>query len=53
MDLPDQIEDVIRTALAKDPATRYQKASHFTRDLHEALEMTVRLSRRTPEPAIC
>jgi serine/threonine protein kinase len=53
LNIPDVIEDVIRLALAKDPAERYQKASHFLQDLHEALEMTVRLTRLTPEPAIC
>jgi len=51
--IPDMIEDVIQKALAKDPADRYQKASLFIRELQEALEATVRLSRFMPEPAIC
>ena len=53
LDIPDELEDVIRTALAKEPAERYQSATAFIRDLQEALEMTVRLSRLHPEPAIC
>ncbi|HLF91694.1 MAG TPA: serine/threonine-protein kinase [Anaerolineales bacterium] len=52
-DIPDGIEVVIRKTLAKDPAERYQKASVLIRDLQEVLEMTVRLSRFTPEPVIC
>lgn len=53
LDLPDGMEDVVRKALAKDPTDRYQKALAFNQDLKEALEMTVRLSRLHPEPAIC
>lgn len=53
LDIPDVLEDVIRKALAKDPAERYQDATTFVRELREALEMTVRFSRLHPEPAIC
>lgn len=53
LDLPDGMEDVLYKALAKDPTDRYQNAIAFNQDLKEALEMTIRLSRLHPEPAIC
>jgi len=37
-DLPEAVEAIIDRALQKDPAQRYQRASHMARDLRAALE---------------
>jgi serine/threonine protein kinase len=51
IDWPDDLQEVIEKALARDPARRYQSASEFGRAFHQAVSRMPETSAHRPSPS--